>query len=156
MDDHGDLPVVVRFYADNDRDVVEHFRCAWRKWERDAERIIREAPSIQSDGGVEILIAISKDNEVVGVAVFDISDQTCEVYSLGVLARHHNRHIGTQLKKAVMVEAESRFAGCKIASTVHRRNDRMNKINANLQAVVETLPGDSQYLLTLVEARLVQ
>jgi RimJ/RimL family protein N-acetyltransferase len=156
MDGHGDLPVTVRFYADEDRDSLEKFKCAWRRWEKDAQRIIRDAPSIRLNNQiVEILVAQHGDGELVGVAVFSIfPDKSCDIYSLGVLTKHKHRHVGTRLKKAVMVEAESRYPGCRIVSTVHRRNTWMNQINENLQAVVEPFSEDHEYLLTLVEARL--
>jgi RimJ/RimL family protein N-acetyltransferase len=157
MDGHGDLPVAIRFYKDQDKNDVKRFKCAWRRWEKEAQSIIRDAPSVQVTDDIEILVAKSGDGEIVGVAVFRVfPDHSCEIYSLGVLIKYRNQHVGTRLKKAVMVEAESRFTGCRITSTVHRRNDRMNKINANLQAVVEPIPGDAEYLLTLVEARLIK
>ena len=150
MNDHGLIPVVIRFYAPDDRESVEKFRCSWRPWEKDAQRVIRDAPSIIESDGLELIVA-EHEGKVVGVAVFRLFDQPeCMIYSLGVVSKLWDKGIGTRLKEAVMVEATLRRPGCIFTSLVFRRNHRMIRVNEKLHAVTEINPDDREYLLTYV------
>jgi len=64
MEDHGSRPVVFRFYHPIDREQIEHFRCAWRPWERDAQTVIRDAPSLIESDGIELIVAEFEDKIV--------------------------------------------------------------------------------------------
>jgi RimJ/RimL family protein N-acetyltransferase len=150
MKDHGLPPVVFRFYDDTDREQIETFRCAWRPWERDAQEVIRNAPSQIESDGVELLVA-DLDGAVVGVAVFRMFEQPeCMIYALGVISRLWDRGIGTRLKEVVMVEATLRRPGCIFTSQVFRQNRRMIHVNEKLHAVTEINPDDMQYFFTYV------
>jgi ribosomal protein S18 acetylase RimI-like enzyme len=152
MDGNGSIPAVIRHYEDSDRETLEKFKCGWRKWEKDAQRLIRNGPMLFADGSTEIFVA-EFDNQAIGAVLFRLSPgEGCEIFSIGVLRPYQNRHVGTQLKKAVMVESEFRQPGCVVTSTVHVQNHRMNKINANLLAVTERITDSPELLLTMVGA----
>lgn len=155
MDGNGWILAVIRHYDESDRETLEKFKCGWRKWEKDAQRLIRNGPALFVDGSVEIFVA-EFDNKTIGAALFLVTPDEggCEIFSLGVLRPYQDRHVGTQLKKAVMVESEIRQPGCVVTSTVHVQNHRMNKINANLFAVTERITDTPELLLTMVGAQL--
>ena len=150
MEDHGSRPVVFRFYHPDDREQVERFRCAWRPWERDAQTVIRNAPSLIEGDGIELIVA-QLENTIVGVAEFKVFDQPeCMIYSLGVVSRLWDRGIGTLLKEVVMVEATLRRPGCIFTSQVFHLNRRMIHVNEKLHAVTEISPDDNEFLFTYV------
>jgi hypothetical protein len=154
MDARGILPVEVRFYSDGDRQEVENFHCAQRRWEKEAQGVIRRAPSLLVEEGVELLVATA-DGEVVGVTVFLAIPGLCFIYSIGVLTSQWNRGVGTRLKKAVMVEAKERSPqGCMFLSFVHKMNGRMNSINRNLNAETRISPDDGNYFFTYISVKL--
>lgn len=150
MNDHGLIPVVICFYTHEDREFVEKFRCCWRTWEKDAQRVIRNAPSSIESDDLELITA-EHEGKVVGVAVFRVFDQPeCMIYSLGVVSKLWDKGIGTRLKEAVMVEATLRRPGCIFTSLVFWRNRRMMRVNEKLHAVTEINPDDKEYWLTYV------
>jgi RimJ/RimL family protein N-acetyltransferase len=143
---------VVRFFRQGDAEQIRDFRCSQRKWEREAQRVIRESPSLPENYGIEILVA-DLNGEVVGVAVFKVFDlPACMIYSLGVVNRLWDSGIGTRLKQAVIVEATSRNPGCIFGSKVFKRNHRMIHVNEKFHAETATSPDDPEFLFTIVTA----
>ncbi|MCU1363906.1 MAG: hypothetical protein JWM55_1734 [Acidimicrobiaceae bacterium] len=154
MDGNGWLAVAIRHYEGADRETLEKFKCAWRKWEKDAQRLIRKGPELLADGMTDIFVA-EYDGKAIGAVLFHITPgEGGEIFSLGVQRPYQNRHVGTELKKAVMVESEVQVPGCVVTSTVHVQNHRMNKINANLLAVTERITDTPELYLTIVGAQL--
>jgi hypothetical protein len=65
MSDRGSLPVVIRFYEETNKESLERFKCAWRKREKQAQLLIRNAPIALAEGSGEILVA-KYESSVVG------------------------------------------------------------------------------------------
>jgi predicted N-acetyltransferase YhbS len=151
----GVPPVPIRFYREEDRDLIRKFHCSdfKPKWHARPQAIIRSAPHHQSKESLEILVA-RDETGIVGVAVIKFTElPSCTVRSLGVRRDRQNLGIGGSLKRAVLLVAAERYPGVSVDSQVHTHNSYMRKINARLEAETEPSTEDPEYLTTVVRAK---
>jgi len=154
MNGYGVPPVPIRFYKEDDREQLSNFKCSpySPKWKRAPEKLIRKAPLILDEEGLQVLVA-EDASQIVGVVVFEITDKpSCYVWSIGVKIERQNQGIGKSLKRAVMVVAADRYPGLGVESEVHRLNEYMLRINSGLSAETEVSRDSNDYLVTLVKA----